>query len=408
MATIHIIGAGLAGLSAATYLATQSDHRIRLYESSGQAGGRCRSFHDPQLGCEIDNGNHLVIGANRHTFDYLSRIHATHTMISPNEGMKFVDVKHNARWNLKAPLYLPRLSLMDYLELLNFLIIPQRENTISKKFSKHSPLAERYIHPLAIAMLNTPTDLGSSAMFRHLLWQIIRAGKHGAKPYVPMHNLQASFINPALDMLNAQRHEISYHDRLKAITFENSHAGELHFTQRTMTLADGDQIILATPASNTKELLPTITTPDQHHAIINGHYKIEHNNQIGSIIGVVGGCAEWIFIKDNLISTTISAADHLLDTDTETLAQRMWGDIQTALKLDAPMPPHRIIIEKRATFSASTQQLLQRPDTHTAYHNVWLAGDYTQTHLPATIEGSIISGVKAAKAALKSTSKHAI
>lgn len=401
MNTIHIIGAGVAGLSAATYLATHSSHRIRLYESAGQAGGRCRSFYDPLLGCEIDNGNHLIVGANHHTFDYLNRIQSAHSMISPQGGMLFCDVRNGARWNIKPPFYLPRLSLSEYLPLVRCLLIPQGHKTISKAFPMRSRLSQRYIHPIAIAMLNTPIEKGSSAMFRHVLWQMIKAGNHGAKPYLPAHTLQASFITPALELLKTKGHEIYYHDRLKALSYENGNVSELHFTRMNVALGAGDQIILATPASVSKELLPKISVPGDYHAIINGHYKIEHDYAVGDIIGFIGGCAEWIFIKDGIISTTISAADHLLGTDTETLAKNMWSDIQSALKLDTPMPAHRIIIEKRATFSASSAQLALRPHKHTEHANVWLAGDYTQTHLPATIEGAIRSGKVAAIAALK-------
>ncbi len=408
MNTIHIIGAGVAGLSAATYLATHSTHRIRLYEAAGLAGGRCRSFHDALLGYEIDNGNHLIVGANRHTFDYLARIESTSSMISPDGGMAFCDVKNGARWRIKPPFYLPRLSLTEYLPLIKCLLLPQGKKTISKSFSIRSRLSRRYIHPVAIAMLNTPVEKASSAMFSHVLWHIIKAGKRGAKPYVPKHSLQASFINPALEMLKAQGHEIYYHDRLKAMSADHLYASELHFTRMNISLQSGDQIILATPASVSKELLPKLQVPDEYHSIINGHYKIEHDFAVGDIIGVVGGCAEWIFIKEGIISTTISAADHLLNMDTETLAKTMWSDIQTALKLDAPMPAHRIIIEKRATFSASFAQLASRPSKRTHYDNVWLAGDYTQTHLPATIEGAILSGVKAAIAALKKANEAAI
>jgi len=64
--SVHIVGAGLAGLAAAVVLAAEGC-RVRLYEASAHAGGRCRSYFDDELGCRIDNGNHLLLAGNRPT-----------------------------------------------------------------------------------------------------------------------------------------------------------------------------------------------------------------------------------------------------------------------------------------------------------------------------------------------------
>ena len=80
MADIHIIGAGLAGLACAVALAKRGRRAI-VHEAAGQAGGRCRSFHDDALGCLIDNGNHLMMSGNRAVMDYLDEIGARDTLI---------------------------------------------------------------------------------------------------------------------------------------------------------------------------------------------------------------------------------------------------------------------------------------------------------------------------------------
>jgi len=72
--TIHVVGAGLAGLAAAVRLAAEG-RDVRLYEAAPHAGGRCRSYFDAELGCRIDNGNHLLLAGNHRTLDYLGRIH---------------------------------------------------------------------------------------------------------------------------------------------------------------------------------------------------------------------------------------------------------------------------------------------------------------------------------------------
>ena len=105
------------------------------------------------------------------------------------------------------------------------------------------------------------------------------------------------------------------------------------------------------------------------------------------------------------ISVTVSGADAIVDQDREDLAIRIWADVSKALGLKVPMPgsipPWQIVKEKRATFAATPQQDARRPAARTQWRNLFLAGDWTQTGLPATIEGALRSGETAAALALK-------
>jgi uncharacterized protein with NAD-binding domain and iron-sulfur cluster len=114
------------------------------------------------------------------------------------------------------------------------------------------------------------------------------------------------------------------------------------------------------------------------------------------MIGVVNGTVEWIFAFPDRLSVTISGADRLLDVPRETLAQTLWQEVATVTGVAAPLPPWQIIKERRATFAALPQQDARRPPTETKWDNVALAGDWTATGLPATIEGAIRSGNRAA------------
>ena len=96
--TIHIIGAGLAGLSAAVRLAARGE-RVHLIEAAAQAGGRCRSYHDGVLDMTLDNGNHLVLSGNHATFDYLRAIGAEDRLVGPDEAaLDFHDLTSGTRW----------------------------------------------------------------------------------------------------------------------------------------------------------------------------------------------------------------------------------------------------------------------------------------------------------------------
>ena len=115
------------------------------------------------------------------------------------------------------------------------------------------------------------------------------------------------------------------------------------------------------------------------------------------LLGLVGGTAEWLFLRDELVSLTVSAADDLADEPSATIAARLWADTARALDLPAaPQPPGRIVKERRATFAQTPAAVARRPGATTAWPNLFLAGDWTATGLPATIEGAVRSGQRAA------------
>jgi uncharacterized protein with NAD-binding domain and iron-sulfur cluster len=117
---------------------------------------------------------------------------------------------------------------------------------------------------------------------------------------------------------------------------------------------------------------------------------------------MIGTLTEWLFAFDDRLSVTISGADRLIDESREALAEKIWAEVSAATGLPAAAPPWQIVKEKRATFAATPAQEKRRPDATTRWDNLWLAGDWTNTGLPATIEGSIRSGYKAAELTLRS------
>jgi len=124
------------------------------------------------------------------------------------------------------------------------------------------------------------------------------------------------------------------------------------------------------------------------------------------MLGLTNATSEWIFTHPDRISVTISGADRLMDEDREALAQRIWVEVARALGITAPMPRWQIVKEKRATFAATPEQDARRPHTKTRWRNLFLAGDWVQNGLPATIEGAIRSGDSAARLVLGQPLKY--
>jgi hypothetical protein len=229
-------------------------------------------------------------------------------------------------------------------------------------------------------------------------------GGQAYRPRIATPNLAAAFIDPALEFLKAAGARIQFNERLRAITFGGRAAAALEFPDATVPLSRRDMVILAVPSWAAKELVPHLPAPNEFRSIVNAHFKFAAPAGAPPFLGVVGGTAEWIFAFDDRISVTVSGADAIVDKDREELATILWADVAKALDISATLPKWQIVKEKRATFAATPAQDAKRPTAATGWRNFFLAGDWTDTGLPATIEGAVRSGEKAAALALRQLS----
>ena len=409
---VHVVGAGLAGLAAAVALVAKG-RRVRLYEASEHAGGRCRSYFDPELGCRIDNGNHLLLAGNHRALDYLEQIGAGDTVDGPPEAVfAFVDAVSGRRWNLRpnrgaVPWWIlrrarrtPDSRAIDYLAVLALRWVSPAA-TITEALDRQHRLFRRMWEPFAVAALNTNVERASARLF----WRVLREtlGRSGAacRPLVPREGLSETFVDPALASLRGHGSEIRLGARLRALDFAADRVSGLVFEAGTVALGGDDRIILAVPPTVAARLVPALIVPDEHSPIVNAHYRAAAPPDSPLFVGVIEGSAQWIFRKREVLSVTVSAADRIIDRPAEALRQIFWRDVALAYRLPpSPVPPARIIKERRATFLASPEQLRRRPGATTGWPNLVLAGDYTDTGLPATIEGAIASGFTAAQQVL--------
>jgi squalene-associated FAD-dependent desaturase len=409
---VHIVGAGLAGLAAAVRLRAEG-RSIQLYEAAPHAGGRCRSYFDAELGCSIDNGNHLLLGGNHAALDYLERIGARATLEGPpNAVFPFIDAVTGQRWAVRLnrqvlPWWIfrrtsrvPDSCAMHYLAALR-LRRADASATVAAVLDRRQILFQRLWGPLAVAALNTGVEQASAEMFWRVLADTIGRGGVACRPLLPRVSLSESFVEPALARLRLQAVEIRFGARLKAMTFEPGRISELIFDTGPIRLGGGDSVILAVPAAIAARLVPGLVVPDLYSPIVNAHFRADAPCGTPFFVGIVGGEAEWIFRKRRVLSVTVSAADRMVDRPAPELRDLFWHDVALAYRLPShPVPPARIVKERRATFLASPQQLKRRPGQTTIWRNLLLAGDYVNTGLPATIEGAIRSGFVAAQLAI--------
>ena len=432
---ILIVGGGVAGLSAAVHLA-RSGHDITLIEARQTLGGRSHSFRAPKTGDTIDNGQHILMGCYKNTLELLNLIGSRH-LLRPEKNLNVAYVS-----DAKKITYLKGSSLPSPFHLLSA-IFGFDEISLSEKFRAmevglsakcdatgkkwqsstvaewlqacgQTPHAIRSLwEPFCIAALNEPVATASASLFGEVIRRAFLSSAKDATVLFSRVGLSRLLIHPAANLFQAAQGKMICGQAVKKIIFDQSRVKGIQLQNETFL--EADTIICATPWHVTRKLLPETSllvkqmSPLQGSPIIGIHLWFDQPICAEPFLGFLDSPIHWLFNKTKIsdlektaypsVALVISAAYNFAETSSEELVQLALKECHRFLpKSRTAKLLYQFVYRARdATFQTRPETLSQRPDCQTEWENFYLAGDWTNTGLPATIEGAIWSGKNAAQ-----------
>ena len=357
MKNVYIIGGGLAGLSASVH-GILRNFKVKLFESSNLFGGRCRSFFEKKLGLEIDNGNHLVFSANENFYELCKIVKSINQIKILPPNFEFFDLKKKLYWKLdlskinilemliRKDGLIPQTNLIDYLSVIKFFYVGQRKTVY--ELVGNSKIFEAFWDPLTLGVMNTSSKNASAKVLSNVLKKTIFRGRKYCNIYQPVTNWNETIINPCKNFLENRGCKINLKKRLKKLDISNEFVTSLHFDDKIVKVDQKDLVVLAIPPSNFKKFFPNYEVPTEYNTIVNIHYALPaslRNNFSQKIIGFINTHSHWLFIKKDHISVTISNANYLNNFDSLKIANIIWGEICSYMKVKISIPEFQVVKE---------------------------------------------------------------
>ncbi len=441
MASIAIIGGGIAGLAAAVSL-TNAGQKVHLYEATKAGGGRTRSYRDNLFGRELDNGQHLMMGCYRETLAFLQAIGAKpeHTIFFQRnlavdmvrEGGREVTLRCPA---LPAPLHLAagllamrgvgslhKASAMRAgLMLRNEVRRPDDNETCDawlRRLGQTNTIRSVFWEPFIWATLNDDPLVSSAAMLMAVIERAFLGTRDGSRLGMPIIPLSKLYVERAIEFLRSRGSEVHLGTPARKLCISNNRV--TGFTLKSGETVEADTVITAVPPHALLDLLP-----DNHHShpvfhdirrlktapIVNIWAHVDRSPFPGKpFVGLVHSPLHWMFDRSHiegertgkvLLNATISGARAFVE-DSQSSLQQLLADELKRFFPHRPLAIHevRVIKEKRATISHAAGTYHWRPEARSPVNGLWLAGDWVRTGLPATIESAAQSGHDAASLVL--------
>lgn len=311
-------------------------------------------------------------------------------------------VRPGGLWLFDPARRVPGTRARDYLAALSLLLAP-RGAVAARALRPGTPLYRRLWETLVVSAMNGAPERVSARLFAAVVRETLLKGETACRPVMAADGLGAALVDPAVRFVAAHGGSLHTGTRIDGLDTGNARVTALMTGGHRVEVGREDSVILAVPGTAAQRLLPALTAPAPGPAIVNAHFRLGRAVHLPGglpFLGLIGGAAEWIFQRRDVLSVTVSNADALAALPAEEVAARLWTDCARALRVESALPPVRVVKEKRATFDQTPAGAALRPGTRTGMTNLFLAGDWTDTGLPATLEGAVRSGDRAADAVL--------
>jgi squalene-associated FAD-dependent desaturase len=446
---VVVIGAGFAGLSAAAALAAEG-FRVRVLEARGRLGGRASAHFDKASEEWIDNGQHVLAGCYYETFAFLERVGASRNVfVQPSLDVPFIDEQGKAsrlrcpRW--PAPWHLiggifrwsgigwsDRIALGRVLRAVKAMrrdqtrgrVSAERERaageTVDQWLARHGQparLRTLFWEPLAVAALNQDVRVAGAASFVRVLIEMFGPDPRGASLAFPVVPLDRLFADPAKAYIEARGGEVRMHSLARVIV-EDGRVAAVEVRGERMPVS---RVIAAVPWFDVPQLvrgadrelssLMATVAAMRTSPIVTVNVWFDRPVLDTPFVGLPGRVMQWVFDKSAIwgeglspsgishLSLVSSGAEAVVRASNEELIALAEKELRESLPRarDARLTRATVVREAQATFSLALDQPA-RPGAVTPVRGLWLAGDWLDTGLPATIESAVVSGHRAARA----------
>lgn len=437
--SVIIVGGGFAGLAAAVELAA-AKVRVVLLEARSQLGGRATSRFDPAFGCHLDNGQHAMMGCYHETLAFLHRIGAQHKLVRQTDlRVEIVDRTGRRACLRAAPLPSPthmlaalaRFTVLSRAERLSATWAALRWMNLRRRrdpwlsygtvsdlldLAGQSERVRRYLwHPITVATMNEKPERAAAGPFVEVLARAFFGTRIDSQFVFARVGLRELYVDDAIAFLIC--HGGVVHTRTVAVSFERRGNEVTAVRSRDGREFPAQAVICAVPPSAAKSLLgdPSVPHNFEYSPIVSVHLRYDDTVDLPPFLGFVGTHTQWLFTRyvgldgqsgsqnpSMILSAVISAAHEEATWDNDRLATTVRNEIEGLCPVlrKKPYVAARVIRERQATVSLTPSAYRARPNTRTSIANVFLAGDWVATGLPATIESAVASGRQAARAVL--------